>query len=344
MMVMKKKTKERALTRRNLNRLIRLLEPLYRRGNAPESVTVEVAAILIEAEVPVDSTVKLFKGLLEDTRLVEEYYKHSKQFSRVGSLADALTVDWGDGYTWDPGYATELEDRIRYIITYDQFQGCVVAKTGTNTSIVNNTSINQLVYVKEREVNGRDYSTETVVLEACLTGLVVYDSPLVDEPKRFQATFQPSAYKRSISIGPALIEDIVAYLLESGLVVANRLVKDALPALFNAYIQSGEAVVKSGVEYPGFYNTPGNGLSVVNFKLDEVELSELEFALDLLYGIDDYFVRHKEVLQYKSKLKEHVFKPVFKTRTGVNIKAPVDILRLNQFIVLISCLILMIVV
>ena len=31
------------------------------------------------------------------------------------------------------------------------------------------------------------------------------------------------------------------YLIESGLVVSNRLIKDVLPALFNAYIQASKA-------------------------------------------------------------------------------------------------------
>jgi hypothetical protein len=202
----------------------------------------------------------------------------------------------GDGYSWDPGYVKELEDRICYIVTYDQFQGLVVGKTGTNTSIVNNTSIRQLVHVNER-----DSSVETVVLEACLTGVVVYDNPLVDEPKRFQATFQPSAYKRSFSVGPALIEDIVAYLLESGLVIANRLVKDALPALFNAYIQSGEAVVKSGVEYPGFYRKGDGSIDLVKYELEEVSVDDLRSSLILLEKLGDSFSGQKTKLAHTLK-------------------------------------------
>ena len=282
------------IKRNDLKRLIRYLEPFYFKLGDQEKFNEGLLRIFIRNNISFKSILEVFAGIGGAPNLVHSLYNDPKWLKKKHSVTALLASLWG------VDTAKRIEEVVETIIS-DPYQGCVVAKTGSDTSIINDTRGKRVVQLRENIRNGRDYSVESVVLEVCLTGLTVFDSSLVCEPKRFTATFKPSAYKDEIVIGPALVDEIIGYLIESGLVVANRLVKDALPALFNQYIESGLAELRDGVEYPGFYRKPDGSLSVIDYDLPSVSAEDLGNALIFLEELADFFPEQKVKLAHVLK-------------------------------------------
>ena len=93
----------------------------------------------------------------------------------------------------------------------------------------------------------------------------------------------------------------------------------------------------------GFYVHPfrldyGYGEIISNSKNEKIPFDDFNLneacsdVSGLLYCIDEYFSKNKEMLRYKNSLKEHMFKSGVKRNVGsVMIKVPEDILLLNQF-------------
>jgi len=99
---------------------------------------------------------------------------------------------------------------------------------------------------------------------------------------------------RTLRLGPAPIEDIIARLKAEGLVYHSRLVADVLSALVNGFIRKGRAVIKEEIESPGFYIIE-NELVCVKWtpkKVDEIDRKELREALELLNQLHNNWYGH----------------------------------------------------
>ncbi len=107
--------------------------------------------------------------------------------------------------------------------------------------------------------------------------VTVYENPL-GGPRRFKVRYEGL---KTLTIGPAYIDDHIAALRLEGLVYSSRLINDILPAILNAYIKKGKATVVHDIDKPGFFYMEGE-LKLVNYELRKASLEELKEALELL--------------------------------------------------------------
>ena len=54
-----------------------------------------------------------------------------------------------------------------------------------------------------KEVNGKDYSRDEIIIKAYPTELTVYDNPVAHETRQFQCTWKSNISNRALKTGPA---------------------------------------------------------------------------------------------------------------------------------------------
>jgi hypothetical protein len=167
--------KRRDIKRNDLKRLIKYLEPIFSRVKSHEPFTHALLHLLLKNDISFKSILEVFTGIGGDTDLVRSLYQDSDWLKGDYSFTALLASLWG------VDTVKRVEEVVQTLLV-DPYGGCVVAKTGSDTSIVNDMGSKRVVQVRENVRNGRDNSIESVVLEACLTSLTVFDSPLVCEP------------------------------------------------------------------------------------------------------------------------------------------------------------------
>ncbi len=149
------------------------------------------------------------------------------------------------------------------------------------TNIVTNFKTKQVL--QEKITYKKDGSTDskfTPIIEAVPYQLIVYDSPLLDQPRTFKITWDsPYTNRKFVTAGEssgATIKEIENYLVDAGFSHSPKLVAGALSCMINSLIKDGFADIKSTVDNLGvYYDIQNDKVTVV--KLDFTELTAKEF-------------------------------------------------------------------
>jgi hypothetical protein len=184
----------------------------------------------------------------------------------------------------------EINDIIEKPIHY----GMLTARIGTNELFVANQDKKSIIHVKEKYTGDKVIATEKTVIEAYPSEVIIFDSPLEDEPRKFEILWQTHNSPRPIKTGPDLLDDIKNDLIESGHVINNRMVNDCLPAIMNKMIREQYAEIKTDIETPGFFYTPEtNKIITVKYETFEPPNDELQQALKVLDDLRHSFEGHE---------------------------------------------------
>ena len=149
------------------------------------------------------------------------------------------------------------------------------------TNIVTNFKTKQVL--QEKITYKKDGSTDskfTPIIDAVPYQLIVYDSPLLDQPRTFKITWDsPYTNRKFTTAGEssgATIKEIENYLVDAGFSHSPKLVAGALSCMINSLIKDGFADIKSTVDNLGvYYDIQNDKVTVV--KLDFTELTAKEF-------------------------------------------------------------------
>jgi len=295
----------RKLSDEKISQLVTSVEPLYASPiitqKALERAAKKIALILYTEDINFESSLNLFNHINADIGALIEIYNDPQQEQYSQPLYRLLFDEmYGDPLKFKE--AQKIENDIRRIACNDPFEGMVIARTGTDINIINSSSRKEIIYQKQNEINGKDYSKEKRVVNAYLKKLIVYDSPLSEDPRRFKSIFESKVCQRPINIGPVLLDDIVDYLSESGYVEESQLIKNTIPSIFNAFIAEGKAIMKNEIEYPGFfYDFDNDKIIAIKYDIEDISSEQLKNSLILLEKFANWFENQKIKLA-------HVFK------------------------------------
>lgn len=183
------------------------------------------------------------------------------------------------------------------IIKAPKHHGMVTNLMGSDTLAIINPFKKQILHEIVNVRNNKDYSRTTIVVDAYPKELTVYESPLVEETRKFEITFESKIAHRPFKIGPTILEDITRYLKESGYVLSSKYVNDIMPAVVNAYIRKGIANIKKEIENPGFFFDIKTGeILAVKYDMDEVTAEDLKRGLEILEEFAGWFEGQKTKL------------------------------------------------
>jgi hypothetical protein len=277
--------------------------------------TEEIVEMLIDNDISFQTTLAIFENIYPERNgeiqpIIEtNYISFSKQErikERENKPSLSVILSSGTDSYLEPKVAKRIEKEIEDKIQYNPLKDMVVAITGTNTRYVNNNIMNHITYHHVRILNDQDLSKENRVIKVCLKGLTVYNNPLNEDPRLFKAEFI-TAINKPLELGPSMISEIYDFLNDSGYVIGSKYGKDALPAIFNQFIEEDKATIKNEIDYPGFFwdkNT--KKLITIDYPLTEPSAKELKDSLNLL---EEFAECHEEKIKLAHILKWGLISP-----------------------------------
>lgn len=267
------------------------LEPITQFNDANNSYTdalaTKITEQLLKEDISFECALNIYAHLHWDIKILRETYTNGPANDDI-QLIDILKLAFNEDE--QEKEAKKLERNLIKIIKRPRFEGTIQGNMGSDSLVVIDPISKQIKHVAVNIKNDRDYSKESVIVEAYPKQVTVYESPLVDEPRKFEVLWDSHVRQRPFKRGPALIEELIADLKESGYITGHRYVNDVLPAAMNAYIREGLATVKTEIETPGFfYEAKEQKILNIKYDIDNPPKVELEQALKILDELSHYF-------------------------------------------------------
>lgn len=250
---------------------------------------------LLDQYVSYDSAKKLFEYIKADLTILERTYNQMLTESEIKDetkLHELLVLE-GIPEEHSKKMVKEILENIQAPPTYKVLRG----NMGTDRNVIIDPFKRKIYQENIKIINDKDYSKRTVVVDAYPTEIVVYDSPIADEPRTFEVTWVSKVSPRPWKMGPDLLEVIKSNLIDSGYVTANRLVNDVLPAAFNTLIKNDMATLKQDIETPGFfYDSQSKDIINVHYEVNKPSPDEVKEAFQVLNDLKNYFKGHETKL------------------------------------------------
>lgn len=194
----------------------------------------------------------------------------------------------------EPEQIRVIKKELYRIIKAPKHDGMITGPMGSDTLTIVDPFKKQILYETVNIRNNKDYSKTIIVADAYPKELTVYESPLVEETRKFEIVFESNIAHRPFKIGPTLLEDIIRYLKESGYVLSSKYINDVMPAVVNAYIRKGIAKIKKEIESPGFFIDSKTGqLLAVKYDVKEITADDIKQGLEVLEEFADWFSNQK---------------------------------------------------
>lgn len=238
----------RNLSDSRISRIIETLKELpYTEKQLNEAVLPYVAQWLYDNYVTIESTCLIVSTLTNINRLqstIDGIYEGIINFPSRSSLQKYLTRD-------------EFK-QVESAIEPRRLMGTLEGEIDENTNVLINFKTKQVL--QERISYRKDGETEskfTPLIEAVPHELIVYDSPLLEQPRTFKIVWTSNVTSRNfVTAGEntgATIQEITQYLINAGFSHNPRLLDGAVSCMINTLITEEFAIIKSDIDNPGFY-------------------------------------------------------------------------------------------
>ena len=262
-----------------------------------DKMALKIAGMLRNNDVNFESALNLWAHLkIENVEILNDVYSDPKNNYTDLTFMEILSENGESQFKTKIVLQTELET-IK-TIELPKHHGMITRSMGSYMNMVidpkrKQTFYERLSFNKKGEID----TDETLVIDACLEKLTVFDSPLGEEVRKFKAVFKTNLKKTPITIGPGPITEVYNYLVESGYIASSRYGKDINTMALNTFVKQGLAEVKTEIESPGFYyNNATDEIMTVKFEVEESPTEKLKEALDLLKEFRDWFPKHGKKL------------------------------------------------
>ena len=190
---------------------------------------------------------------------------------------------------------------VENVIEPRKTEGTIKGEINEDTNIKVNFKTKRIYQEKViKTKDGRD-TKDTPVVEAVPQKLIVFDSPLLDQPRTFKIIWTSNVTNRNfVTAGEstgATIQEIEQYLINAGFSHSPRLVSGAISCTINTMIEKGMAEIKEDIDNPGFYYNPDNDKVTAVKKPCNVP-SKLEMAktAKILDSLTHFFKENLETL------------------------------------------------
>lgn len=268
--------------------------------NHNKKTSLILSKYLLDQYVSYDSAKKLFTYIKADLTILEKTYNQMLTESEINDktkLHELLILE-GIQEEHSKKMVEEILGNIQAPRTHQVLRG----NMGTDRNVIIDPFERKIYQENIKIVNDKDYSKKTVVVDAYPTEIVVYDSPINSEPRKFEATWVSKVSPRPWKLGPDMLEDIKQSLIDSGYVTATRLINDTLPAVFNTFLKKGLATLKQDIETPGFfYDSQSKDIINVHCEVSKPAPEELREAFQVLEDLKGYFKGHETKLATVTK-------------------------------------------
>lgn len=153
-------------------------------------------------------------------------------------------------------------NKVESVIEPRKTEGTIKGEIDEETNIKVNFKTKRIYQEKIIKTKKGLDTKDTPVIEAVPYKLIVYDSPLLDQPRSFKIVWTSNVTSRNFvtsgeSTG-ATIKEIEQYLINAGFSHSPKLVAGALSCTINTMIQKNMAIIKTDIDNPGFYYNPDN--------------------------------------------------------------------------------------
>jgi len=242
----------RGLKQERIDKIVTVLEDLpYTEKELDKAILPYVAQWLYDNYVNIESTCLIISTITNINRLqdqVDNIYKGILTLPARSRLQDFLTKD-------------EYQ-KVESVIEPRKTEGTIKGEINEDTNIKVNFKTKRIYQEKIIKTKKGLDNKDTPVIEAVPHELIVYDSPLLDQPRTFKIIWTSNVTSRNfVTAGEstgATIQEIEQYLINAGFSHSPRLVSGALSCTINTMIQKGMATIKEDIDNPGFYYNPDN--------------------------------------------------------------------------------------
>lgn len=271
---------ERSLLPDEIEHLAALMKPVY---DSPMSFEIIekfsriLAETILREDLSFETALELWRFANFDVEILKEVYSKPVPDETL-RLSETIRAEYNNRD------ALKLEREIKRIIEKPTHYGKLTKELETNLYVILDKEERQTVLERTKyDRKGNLDSIETVVLEACLKELTVYDSPISEEPRQFKATFDVNGGVRPLIIGPGFREEIISGLKDNNLIASKRYGEDVITASLNMFSQQGLAEMKTDIETPGFfYNTETKTILSAKYDIEMPDKEEIRQGLRVL--------------------------------------------------------------
>ncbi len=278
---------ERSLLPDEIEHLAAVIKPVY---DSPMSFeTIEkfsriLAESLLREEISFKTSLELWKYTNFDVEILKEIYSKPVP-EEVLLLSETIRDEYNNRD------ALRLEREIKKTIRKPMHYGKLTKELETNTYVILDKDRKQTFIEREKyDRKGNLDSIETVVLEACLKQLTIYDSPISEEPRQFKAVFDVSDGGRNLVVGPGFREEVISNLKDNNLIASKRYGEDVITASLNLFAQQGLAEMKTDIETPGFfYNHENKEILFAKYEIENPDKEEIKQGLRVLEEFGEWY-------------------------------------------------------
>lgn len=242
----------RGLKQERINKIVTVLEDLpYTEKELDKVILPYVAQWLYDNYVNIESTCLIISTITNINRLqdqIDNIYQGIITLPARSRLQDFLTKD--------------EYNKVESVIEPRKTEGTIKGEINEDTNIKVNFKTKRIYQEKIIKTKKGIDTKDTPVIEAVPHDLIVYDSPLLDQPRTFKIIWTSNVTSRNfVTAGEstgATIQEIEQYLINAGFSHSPRLVSGALSCTINTMIQKNMATIKEDIDNPGFYYNPDN--------------------------------------------------------------------------------------
>lgn len=267
-----------------------LKELSYTEKELDKAILPYIAQWLYDNYVNIESTCLIISTVTNINRVEEQIQNIYQGFITLparSKLQDFLTKK----------EYTKLEN----VIEPRKTEGVIKGEISNDTNIKVNFKTKRVYHEKIIKTQKGYDTKDTPIIEAVPQELIVYDSPLLDQPRTFKIIWTSNVTSRNfVTAGEstgATIKEIENYLVDAGFSHSPQLVGGALSCMINTMITSKLATIKTDIDNPGFYyNTTTDKITVVKRVVAIPTFEEMGRATKVLHELSYFFKDNLETL------------------------------------------------
>ena len=281
----------RGLSDKRVNKIVNTLKDLpYTEQELDREILPSIAQWLYDNYVNIESTCLIISTVTNINRLQEEIdniYQGIINLPARSKLQDFLTK--------------EEYSKVEDVIEPRKTEGVIKGEINDDTNIKINFKTKRIYQEKIIKTKKGIDTKDTPVIEAVPHELIVYDSPLLDQPRTFRIIWTSNVTSRNfVTAGEssgATIKEIENYLIDAGFSHSPKFVGGALSCMINTMIKEKMATIKTDIDNPGFYyDTTNDKITAVKRIVAIPTPEEMAKATRVLHELTHFFKDNLETL------------------------------------------------
>ena len=281
----------RGLSDKRVNKIVNTLKDLpYTEQELDREILPSIAQWLYDDYVNIESTCLIISTVTNINRLqdqIDNIYQGIINIPARSRLQNFLSK--------------EEYSKVEDVIEPRKTEGVIKGEINDDTNIKINFKTKRIYQEKVIKTKKGLDTKDTPVIEAVPHELIVYDSPLLDQPRTFRIIWTSNVTSRNfVTAGEstgATIKEIENYLVDAGFSHSPKLVGGAVSCMINTMIKEKMATIKTDIDNPGFYYDATNDkITAVKRIVAIPTREEMAKATKVLHELTSFFKDNLETL------------------------------------------------